>query len=162
MVTNIMLIDDKSINLFIAQKIIKESVQKTNIKSFESGIAAIDFLTNLDKPNNTEARFIPHIILLDINMPGMDGFQFFNEFEKIKNDNVKQICIYILSSSINPQEIKRASYEKACKGFINKPLTVEKFDEILINYRPYLWQYDYQDVDINLEVIQETFFQNLL
>lgn len=160
MVTNIMLIDDKSINLFIAQKIIKRSTQKTIIKSFESGIDALDFLKNLDKPTTTEDRFIPHIILLDINMPIMDGFQFLNEFDKIKNDDVKQICVYILSSSINPQEIKKASCEKCCKGFISKPLTVEKVDEVLKNYRPYLQQYDYLDKDINLDILQDSSFQN--
>ncbi|WP_175445454.1 response regulator [Ulvibacter litoralis] len=151
-----MLIDDNKINLFVTQKIIENSGIAANIKSFDSAIVALDFLKNIEETNTFQTKFIPDIILLDINMPEMNGTQFLSAFNKVKSIQNSQTCIYIVSSSIDPEDIKSVTKEVNCKGYIEKPITSEKFNKILVNYRPYLGTYDYQEVDINLDVMRKT------
>jgi CheY-like chemotaxis protein len=73
-----------------------------------------------------------YIILLDINMPIMDGWQFLDEFVKIESH--KLITIYIVSSSIDPQDIKRAKKYQNISNYIVKPITIKKLKTIMRDY----------------------------
>lgn len=154
MKVNIMLIDDNKIDLFVNQRTIEKLGVKSNVKIFSSGISAINALKNIKSKSDRKQTFIPDYILLDINMPEMNGFEFLKEFNKLDNSECKRIKIYMVSSSTNPQDIKKAENEKCCAGFIDKPLTVEKLDKILSSYRPYLKEYDFMDKDINLDILR--------
>lgn len=69
------------------------------------------------------------LIILDINMPIWDGWDFLNEIEKL---NLREYpAIYLSSSSTNPEDIKSVSKYKVLKGFISKPLTIEKLSKEL-------------------------------
>ena len=117
---SIMLIDDNEVDNFINQKIL-ESCGATNILTFESTTDALNYLKQ-----TVEA---PQLILLDRYLPIMNGFEFMDELEKL--EIVKQpINVFILSASINPQDIKMA-LEKKCTGYIKKPLTTEKILKLL-------------------------------
>ena len=68
----------------------------------------------------------PHIVLLDISMPVMDGFGFLGEFEKLP-DSIKNFCkVIVLSSSISAEDINRASTNQYVRKYLNKPLN-EKY-----------------------------------
>ena len=76
---------------------------------------------------------LPDIILLDLSMPIMDGWQFLDEFVKINPKIGKKITVFICSSSISPDDVARAKSINAVSDFIIKPMTKDKLIEIIKN-----------------------------
>ncbi len=60
-------------------------------------------------------------------MPIMNGFDFLNEYDKLNEDFKKEIQIYVLSSTLDPDEIKRIKENHYVTEFLNKPLPIEDF-----------------------------------
>ncbi|MVN21515.1 response regulator [Mucilaginibacter arboris] len=92
---------------------------------FTSGKEALDFL--LVK----EALALPDVLLLDLNMPLMNGWKFLENLEPVLPQLQKKINIYLVSSSIWEEDLKRAKKNKLIKEFITKPVFKEKLLEIL-------------------------------
>ena len=123
----IALIDDDEIFVFLTRKAIEKSNLVEVIKVFGNGLDALSFLEeNIKQPEE-----LPEIILLDLSMPIMDGWQFLDEFVNINPMICKTIQIYICSSSISPDDIAKAHEISAVSGYIIKPITKEKMLEIL-------------------------------
>ncbi len=146
---NFMLIDDSKIDLFINQKNIEKLAIKSNVKTFISAKAAYEYLDNLNNQPNAQMMFIPDIILLDINMPEMNGFQFLNAFSGLNNKKISHTKIYMLSSSTHLKDIDEAGQYKTCHGFISKPLTIKSLEKIIFDFKPFLNTYDFLEEDIN-------------
>ncbi|GER60406.1 response regulator [Patiriisocius marinus] len=72
---------------------------------------------------------LPDLILLDLNMPIMDGWQFLDNFTQIEVD--KKIIIYIVSSSIDPVDIERSKKYGMVSNFVVKPISTDKVKEIM-------------------------------
>ncbi len=68
----------------------------------------------------------PNFILLDINMPGMNGWEFLDGLQQSEISSSKLPIIYMLSSSLDPEDEAKARKSALVKGFISKPLEVEK------------------------------------
>lgn len=119
---SVLLIDDNEIDNFISRKIL-ENCGVTNILTFESTISALQYLE--------QATDIPGLILLDINFPLMDGFEFLDKFRKLEIAQ-HHIKIFILSVTSNPADINKA--KEKCSGFIEKCLTKEKLFASLGSY----------------------------
>jgi CheY-like chemotaxis protein len=118
----IWIIDDDVIYQTIINKLIKKSGVFSTHSSFMNGKEAITTLDNTLKNNN---EFIPDIILLDINMPVMDGWEFMDEIKKIKSKFNKKIIIYIVSSSIALEDRNKSKTFTDIIGYIPKPISVE-------------------------------------
>jgi CheY-like chemotaxis protein len=126
-----MLIDDNEIDNLINQKMIESSSISQHILIHTGARSAIEFLRNIEKLSSTvpEAKkLIPEIILLDIDMPLMDGFQFLEEFEKFSEFIKSSTKIVMLTSSLNPSDLNRAKKSKYVTKYLNKPLS---FDNLL-------------------------------
>jgi len=122
------LVDDDDTYVFITKKIIEKTKHVKEVKVFNNGLDAIIYL----KQNIKSSYKLPEIIFLDLSMPIMDGWQFLDEFVTIESHNAKKIVIYICSSSISPHDISRAKGISAVSDFIIKPVTKDKFNEIIM------------------------------
>lgn len=123
------LVDDDDVFVFLTTRMLEKYKLVDLIKIFDNGYDALVFIKeNLD---NIEA--LPDIILLDLSMPIMDGWQFLDEYVKINPKIGKKITIYICSSSISPDDVARAKAINAVSDFIIKPMTKEKLVEMIKN-----------------------------
>lgn len=123
MTKNILLVDDDPIFLLIASKLIGKFEVPVNISSEINGRLALDFL----KQNYNDSDSF--IVLLDVNMPVMNGWQFLDELANFYFSN--EIKIYIVSSSTDEIDIQKAGSYKNVVKFISKPIGKEDYEDML-------------------------------
>jgi len=130
----ILLVDDNPAdNQFHQIKISKAGV--TNyVKIATSGQDALNYLAKAGEPGHTEDFPKPDLIYLDINMPGMNGFEFLEEYKKLEEKLKSKVVIIMLTTSLNPDDRDRALATKQVTEFQNKPLTIETLHEIIEKY----------------------------
>jgi len=124
------IVDDDEIYTYGLKKLLLYKDFSEKIIIFSNGQKAINFLAKVvDLPDEQ-----PDILLLDINMPVMDGWQFLDEFLKIKPAFSHPITIFMLSSSVDERDINRArTYEEVYEYFI-KPVRLDDLDRIMKEY----------------------------
>ncbi len=121
---NILLIDDDETTNFLTRITIKKTNLGIVMHECLNGKEGVEFFEELqNKPDSVT----PDIILLDLNMPIIDGWQFLEEFKQFNSS----AQVYIMSSSNYPEDIQNASNYPLVKGYIVKPLTTEKAIELL-------------------------------
>ncbi|WP_298473423.1 response regulator [uncultured Maribacter sp.] len=120
-------IDDDEIYQYTMSLNLKSLDSIGEIIVFNDGLEANNFM--LDNLNNQEK--LPDIIFLDINMPVMDGFQFMEEYEKIKSKLTKNIIIYMISSSADPADIETSKQIEDISNYLIKPIKLEQLKTIL-------------------------------
>ena len=119
------IVDDDEIIVYLTERILEEVQFCDESKTFKNGQLAIDQL----KKAIANKEELPQVILFDINMPVMDGWEFLEEFIKLPLN--KPIPLFVFTSSINPSDRDKAYKYKEIKDYIQKPLTVHKLDKIL-------------------------------
>ncbi len=126
----ILVIDDDPINNMLCTYIIKKTVNNVEINCFELPLEGLEHvITQYNEPHIPP----PTILFLDINMPEMDGWDFLDEFKKMKSHIQNQFKIYILSSSINPIDIEKAKINIFVEDFLSKPLSEMVLQKIFKN-----------------------------
>ena len=124
---SVLLVDDDEINNFISIKLIKKALLNTEIMACLNGKYAIEQLSDIQKKDPNK---LPDYILLDINMPIMNGWEFLDEYKRLNLDPLGKSKIYIISSSVFSNDINKARSYPLVKDFISKPLNVEKIREL--------------------------------
>lgn len=124
--TNILLVDDDEIYLYLMKRTIGELSNNLVVSSFTDGEQAIEYISECANDKND----LPRVILLDVNMPFLDGWGFLAEFKKIKSKIDNPVNIYMVSSSSMEKDIKRAAEFEEITGYIVKPISETKLVEI--------------------------------
>ena len=126
---SIFCIDDNETDRFIAEKYLNSLFVNPEITLFANGEAAIDHLIRFKR---SEINWSLDYILLDLNMPHLDGWEFLDEIYRLKIDLWCQSAVYIVSSSVGLENLERSKMYPIVKGFITKPLSRPKFRSSLL------------------------------
>ncbi len=115
---NFILIDDSKIDLFLMEKVIKSVYPDCHVLTFDKPDEAIQYFKITLPTENS-------IVLLDINMPVITGFDFLDIFETIPENQKNFYRIYIITSSVNVTDIERGKSNKNVAQVLQKPLSKE-------------------------------------
>lgn len=127
---DVFVVDDDKVYHFILKNLLKRNNIEVNSRFFENGHDAIEGL----KENSKNGTTLPDLILLDINMPVMDGWQFLEEFRKIKATLNKETVIYMVSSSNSPFDLNKAKdFPNEIQDYFLKPVCLEDICRIFLN-----------------------------
>lgn len=125
-VLKLCIIDDDKMFRFAIGKAAQQTELVDEIISFRDGEEAIAFF----KQHQEKQEQLPDVILLDINMPIMNGWEFLDEFDALQRHLAKKIAIYLVSSSVDKRDIQKSSTIGLVKEYIIKPFSQEKLKEI--------------------------------
>ena len=118
-VFNILLVDDDELNNFLCSRQIKKYKDDVILIIFENAKEALIYLKT--------TKILPDIILLDINMPKMDGWKF---LDKLKKSDIVIPTVFVVTYSERISDKKKAASYKEIKSYISKPLSEEKLEII--------------------------------
>lgn len=121
---NLVFIDDDYPTNYYHRVIALEAEIADNLTFFQNAREALDYLISLQHKSQQP----PEIIFLDINMPGMNGWEFTEAYKENLGSAASEI--WILTTSINPNDKRMADHNSLISGFLSKPLTVEIFNDL--------------------------------
>jgi CheY-like chemotaxis protein len=117
-----LLIDDNYIDNFVTRRILESSNFADKIVVQQSATDAIEAIR--------DGLIKPDVIFLDLRMPLMNGFEFLQEYDKLIGHDKTSTKIFMLSSSLDPVDVKRSGQNKYITQFIHKPLTQKILEEL--------------------------------
>ena len=117
-----LLIDDNYIDNFVTRRILESGNFAEQVIVSQSATDAINSLRS--------GTIKPDVIFLDIRMPTMGGFEFLQEYDKLEIEGKQAIKIFMLSSSLDPTDLKKSINNKYITQFVHKPLTQKTLVEI--------------------------------
>lgn len=116
------MIDDDQVSNFVCESIIKGERFADEVYSFEWASDALEYLM---RTSETDSDNFPDLIFLDINMPGMDGWAFIQEYRKLPEEITQKCSLFMLSSAVDRKDIICAKSHEEVKDFFSKPLSPE-------------------------------------
>jgi CheY-like chemotaxis protein len=127
---HVLLVDDDRIFNLLSSKVLEQMGIVNEIHIAVNGKEAIDLINDYFQGSKT----LPDIILLDLNMPIMDGFGFIEAFQKLKLSGKEGVKIVIVTSSQNPKDVERAR-AMGVFDYLTKPITQEALLKAISNHR---------------------------
>lgn len=133
MLKKVLCVDDDSISLTISKLLLERTEFAKEVITSIDGSDALDYFSNLFTNEPDAVEKAPELILLDINMPIMNGWEFLSEFVPLYSEKLKNTRIVILSSTIDPEDFSNAKNFPHVIQFISKPLSVENLESLKEN-----------------------------
>lgn len=121
----VFIIDDDEVIIYLTNKLIASVDFCENVETFLSAEEALERL----KSGFETGTGLPDIILFDLNMPGLSGWQFIELFQKMPGS--KNIPCFVFTTSIDSADKNKSLKYRGIRDFITKPLTHQKLDKIL-------------------------------
>lgn len=122
------IIDDDSTYTYLIKRILKSQGLCEQIESYMNGREAIDQLLM----ENSGQESFPDVILLDLNMPILDGWGFLEEVNRSGDSFPRETLIFVVTSSVSQRDITRANNMDRVAGYITKPMTIQKLKNLFI------------------------------
>jgi CheY-like chemotaxis protein len=122
-----MLVDDSSDDNFFHEREIKKADLKTTVITKFSGKKALEYLKSKEDPRSD-------LIFLDINMPGMNGWEFLEEYSQLDKELQGHAIIIMLTTSDNFEDLAKAKAWNFVSDYITKPLTKEMMNDVAVKY----------------------------
>lgn len=122
-----LLIEDNVIDQLVTSQLLKKNLEIAEVNIANNGVEGIQWLHE-NKIGFNELL----VILLDIRMPEMDGFEFLSEYEKLPEQYKKKTQIFMLSSTLDSEDIQRAKNNNYVQSLLEKPLAVKEFKKMLV------------------------------
>ena len=126
----IMLVDDNDDDNFFHEREIKKNNLETIVISKNTGSEALEYLKSKKDLINSQ----PDLIFLDINMPGMNGWEFLKEYNRLDKKLQSEVIIIMLTTSDNPDDEARSKTWNFVSDYITKPLTKDIMVDIIKKY----------------------------
>lgn len=133
MLKKVLCVDDDTISLTISQLLLKRTGFALDVDTVIDGSEALEYFEKLFSEEADPSAAAPELILLDINMPVMNGWEFLQEYDPRFRDKLPNTHIVILSSTIDPEDFALAKQYPVVAQFISKPLSVENLEELKEN-----------------------------
>jgi len=130
-INKVFLIDDDPLSNMISRSLLKKHHWQAEAVVFQDGPSALAVLRKAAEASGT----FPEIILLDMEMPAFDGWDFLKEYALLPESHTTQSLLYLLSSSINPNDIRKAQSYPSVKAYLTKPLTLASLNQIQQDYQ---------------------------
>jgi len=124
-----LLLDDEDIFNFLSEEVIHQVNPDYQCEVFSESEIALNYISSQIQQNLP----VPDVILIDIRMPGMNGFDFLESIQQYSESSLKNTVAYILSSSLDLRDHNRAGNFSMVKGFESKPLSEEMVRDIISN-----------------------------
>ncbi|MCW3466877.1 response regulator [Chitinophaga nivalis] len=121
LINMIFIVDDDPIHQQIAKIMIERQAISSNIRVFSDAQDVLDYI----RENKDVPAALPDLILLDLNMPVMDGWEFLEEYAVFCEQLPKSIRIFVLTSSIDEKDKERVNAYRFVTGYLTKPLSKE-------------------------------------
>jgi two-component system, CitB family, response regulator MalR len=125
---HILIVDDDQINNLFSQIILEDANACNMVSVCQSTVEALELLRTMG--TNSDAPF-PDLILLDINMPELDGFDFLDRYHMLGYNEIHNTMISMFSSSEEPEHLDRIKHYSSVAGFISKPLSMATLNNLL-------------------------------
>jgi CheY-like chemotaxis protein len=125
-----MLVDDNPDDNFIHERVIRKNLVGIKVITQPSGLEALEYL----KARSLHKEEHPDLIFLDINMPGMNGWEFLEEYRKLDKELQSRAIVVMLTTSDDPDDKTKAKLLGIPFDFQTKPLTKEMLDFVLEKY----------------------------
>lgn len=119
---NFIIVDDDKINNLLCRKILEKTYPNASITDFTDPVAGFGYIADTYSQTSFDGKAI---LLLDIMMPTMDAWEFLEKYELLDATVKERIKIYILSSSVDKNDMARAHTNKYVEYYLIKPLTSE-------------------------------------
>lgn len=126
-VNSVFIIDDDKIYRFTTEKYIHLLKLAKKVSTYADGEEALNHI----KDNIANSDELPDVILLDVNMPIMDGWDFIEEYISLNPQFPKPVTIYMVSSSIDERDRERAHKISEISAYIVKPITEEQLVKLI-------------------------------
>lgn len=131
MIKSLCIVDDNEIDVYQVNRVLKKSGLVEHFYSFVDGQEVLDHFIEFDESQKKfEGNFPPDVILLDVNMPRMDGFQFLDEYSSLSKEKKDGLIILMLTSSSQEKDKERASHFPEVKDYFLKPFSGEHLKRI--------------------------------